>query len=143
MGVFDLDPCSNERSHVHAHYKFALPQDGLALAKIVPARTRTFINPPYTRGEVTRWIAAYAHTDFTFLLRWDPSTTWFAEMLKHARFAWFPLGERINFEPPPGVKGTSATMPHALYCKRAPNISKGLVVKLGAASAELDLLRSR
>ncbi len=35
------------------------------------------MNPPYSKGQVERWVAAYGHTRFCFLLRFDPSTTWF------------------------------------------------------------------
>lgn len=140
MGEFDLDPCSNERSHVQAARRYTLPVfDGLSYWSTVAASQRVFINPPYSQGQVIKWVWAYAHTDFTFLLRWDPSTAWFRELIYgaslhgRARFAWFPTGRRINFEAPPGVKASSSTMPHALYMKKEPNAAlkkHGLTVEL-------------
>ena len=143
MGEFDLDPCANERSHVKAIGRYALPRfDGLSYASTTQTHKRVFINPPYSQGQVIKWIEAYAHTDFTFLLRWDPSTAWFRELvygeqlygsLTRARFAWFPVGRRINFEAPPGVKASSSMMPHALYMKNEPNAALkkyGLTVEL-------------
>ncbi len=127
MGIFDLDPCSNERSHVHAalvcmNRPHVPGDDGLELAKRITQKTcRTFINPDYADGSVIRWVQAYCHTDFTFLLRYDPSTAWFKALLPHTRYLWFPLGRRINFEPPPGVKSSSSTMPHALFLRSPPN----------------------
>src|SRR5690606_30225668 len=80
---------------------------------------RTFINPPYSRGAVVRWIRHWRHTRFCFLLRWDPSTRWFEELLPHCTHVWFPP-RRINFEPPPGVKSSSNPFPHALYLRDPP-----------------------
>lgn len=122
MGAFDLDPCSNERSHVQAQVKVSLPDDGLTFGdRVALTPLRVFINPDYSNGSVIRWVNAYKCTDFTFLLRYDPSTAWFRALLPHTNYLWFPLGRRINFEPPPGVKASSSTMPHALFLRRFPN----------------------
>jgi len=67
---------------------------------------------------VLRWIRAYAHTRFCFLLRFDPSTKWFAELYDVCELVAIPRGRRINFEPPPGVKASSQTFPHALFYRR-------------------------
>lgn len=61
----------------------------------------------------------YRHTNFTFLLRWDPSTRWFEELWPHCWGAWFP-DERLEFEPPPGVTFSSNPFPHALYLANRP-----------------------
>lgn len=132
LGYFNLDPCSNARSHIQAKHvaNYQLGGDGL-LDNMAPgswrshsAKTinspdsscRTFINPPYARGQAVRWIRHWKHTNFTFLLRWDPSTKWFAELLPKCAYVWFP-NQRINFEPPPGVTSSSNPFPHALYMK--------------------------
>lgn len=136
--AFDLDPCSNPRSHIVARMKCmledggnGLPQEGDTGAFITthpkgPVGMRAgddwdvFINPPYERGSVIQWVRHYRHTNFTFLLKWDPSTEWFGELLPHCHYVWFPFGWRIAFEPPPGVKASSNPFPHALYM-RNPN----------------------
>ena len=118
LGAFDLDPCSNERSHVLARVRAfgrTPDDDGLALARFVPAAWRVFINPPYAKGSVSKWIRAYLHTNYVFLLRFDPSTQWFAQLAEARPFVWFPLGWRVEFEPPPGVVGSKNPFPHALF----------------------------
>jgi hypothetical protein len=134
IGDVHVDPCSNERSHVRARLRACGlhapayddgaavdPIDGLALAPLVPAEWLVFINPPYSRGQVLRWVRAYRHVDFQFLLRFDTSTEWFEELCAVARYVWFPRRRRIEFEPPPGVEFSSNPYPHGLYCRSRPN----------------------
>ena len=123
IGPVTLDPCSSERAHVQAQIRYTKEQNGLRYAKATPSKWRTFINPPYSRGSVLEWVHAYSHTDFIYLLRFDPSTVWFTEIMSHRPYIWFPKGKRIGFEPPPGVDGESNPFPHALYCKEPPNVS--------------------
>lgn len=117
LGEFTLDPCSNDRSTVQARetYQLGRGQDGLELAAAVPACWRVFVNPPYEGGAVVRWVRAYQHTRFCFLLRLDPSTKWFAELYARTQLILVPRGNRIQFEPPPGVKASSNPFPHALF----------------------------
>jgi len=118
LGRWDYDPCSNSRSHIEADHCFDLElrgQDGLVLARYVPRRARVFCNPPYSRGNVIKWVQAYRHTRFCFLLKHDPSTQWFAELIAYTATVCFPIGERIEFEPPPGVVADSNQFPHAFF----------------------------
>lgn len=119
IGPVDVDPCSNERSHVQARVRWGEAEDGIKLAPTVPADWSSYINPDYV--DVGTWIASYAHTRFMFLLRWDPSTAWFSRLAAVTRYAWFPIGRRIEFEPPPGVKSSSNPYPHALFMREPPN----------------------
>ncbi len=116
IGPVGVDPCSNERSTVRAAmtHRGGPGDDGLEWASNYTADARSFVNPPYSRGQVARWVEAYRHTDFCFLLRWDPSTRWFRSLMPYARGVWFPH-RRIDFTPPPGVKFSSNPFPHALY----------------------------
>lgn len=134
IGRVQFDPCSNERSHIDAVIRLILADgdngldeggpgsfhigtslDGTS-SRRAPKSWVTFINPPYARGQVSRWIAHYKHTRFICLLRWDPSTHWFSELVEECHYVWFPA-QRINFEPPPGVKSSSNPFPHALYLR--------------------------
>ena len=131
IGRVELDPCSNERSRIDTAQRCTgrgQLDDGLRA--IVPAVWRVFINPPYGPGEVVKWVRHYRHTCFIFLLRWDPSTEWFDELIGHCTHVWFPAGRRVNFEPPPRIESSSATFPHALFL-RAP--TPELLTRLGAA----------
>ncbi len=125
LGAFDLDPCSNVRACVQADRAFRLDagEDGLELAHTVPADSRVFINPPYSSGQVIRWVKAYEHTRFCFLLRFDPSTAWFAHLYRRSGLVVVPR-KRVNFQPPPGVKAFTNVYPHALFFARASDASE-------------------
>lgn len=119
LPTYDVDPCSNPRSHIRARERVMLErrQDGLRIS--AGSAMTVFCNPPYSRGQVIQWVHRYQNTDFTFLLRWDPSTKWFATLWPLCWGAWFP-NLRMNFEPPPGVKFSSNPFPHALYFAEKP-----------------------
>lgn len=129
LGQWDLDPCGNERSHIEAVRELRLDErgeDGLFFANQFDSETRAFINPPYARGQVIQWVNAYAHTRFCFLLKFDPSTDWFAELMRHTAVVMIPRGERIEFEPPVGVppeKAVGVQFPHAFFYAREADIS--------------------
>lgn len=120
LGSWDLDPCSNERSHIAASRTFSIAAgtDGLALAERMESVLRVFVNPPYSRGAVARWFSAYHHTRWCFLLRFDPSTEWFEQIYAASALICVPKGRRVNFEPPPGIKASSNVFPHALFYRR-------------------------
>jgi hypothetical protein len=131
IGEFDLDPCSNPRSHVKARktYQVERGEDGLDPSSFrLMGSCRTFINPPYSRDQVQRWIDAYKHTQFCFLLRFDPSTKWFQDIYDASGLIAIPRGRRINFEPPPGVSASSNVFPHALFY-RNPSDATGEVIR--------------
>lgn len=147
VGGVDLDPCANERGHIDARHKLygigGDEDDGLKVARNIPAAWSVFINPPYDQksGGVIRWIRAYTHTRFIFLLRFDPSTVWFDELLKSAGYLWFPSKaspeSRISFEPPPGIETSSNPYPHALYLREQPNAA---LVAAGRVLRTVDAL---
>ena len=131
IGHVELDPCSNERSHINTVQRctgHGQLDDGLRT--IVPDGWRVFINPPYGPGEVIKWVRHYRRTNFIFLLRWDPSTDWFDELIGHCTHEWFPKGRRVNFEPPPRIESSSAAFPHALFLR---NPAPDLLGRLAAA----------
>lgn len=130
IGKFDLDPCSNERSHIVAGSSFRLDfgEDGLERAAKVGHDWRVFVNPPYS--DVMPWIEAYRHTRFAFLLKLDPSTKWFAELIKHTELVLIPRGTRVQFEAPPGIppdKQIANPFPHALFYRRASDASAAII----------------
>lgn len=129
IGEFDLDPCSNERSHIRVGRTFSLEagQDGLAESKRVAGNLRVFVNPPYERDSVLRWYRAYKHTRWCFLLRFDPSTDWFDLIYDAAELIAVPRGRRVNFEAPPGVKASSNAIAHALYYRHAADATSAVI----------------
>lgn len=125
VGRWDLDPCSNERSHIDAARTFRLDQgrDGLTMAKYVPRSARVWINPPYSHGSVIKWVRAYRRTRFCFLVRFDVSTEWWSELWGSASVLATPW-TRVAFEPPPGVEEVPGSpFPHALVYAHEDDVS--------------------
>jgi hypothetical protein len=136
VGGFDLDPFSNNRSHISSDLACQLERgdDGLAgpgvgqfycsVNGIVTATEdwRVWIQPPY--DIVLRAIAHYKHARFTALLRLDPSTEWFSELHAASSLILVPRGDRIEFDPPPGVKASSNPFPHGFFYKHAEDATK-------------------
>lgn len=129
IGPVQLDPCSNERSHIQAERTFRLDreEDGLLLAETITEQTLCFINPPYS--DVMPWIDAYGHTRFIFLLKIDPSTKWFTALVELSAVILIPKGTRIQFEAPPGVpadKSHANPFPHGFFFAQESDIPPAL-----------------
>jgi len=128
VGPWDLDPATNERSYIKAAKTFMLDrgQDGIALARYVGKNTRCWINPPFSRGQVIKFVRAYRHTNFCFLLRLDYSTEWFAELEPHVGRILVPKNQRVAFDAPPGAVASSTPFPHGLLYKRAEDVTPAI-----------------
>lgn len=137
VGRFDLDPFANPRSHILAERVCMLEDGGdgfgggrpgvgaykcggrFPLYGTATEETRVWIQPDYSM--VDRALAHYAHTRFVALLKFDPRTEWFRRI--------FALSEAIRvlwnaeFEPPPGITGGGQSWPHALYYRRAEDVT--------------------
>lgn len=119
IGPVHLDPCGSARGTVQSVTTWLIErgEDGLDPARIatIEPRSLIYINCPYKRGAALAWIRAYAgFAGSMFLLRLDPSTEWFRTLIATHPVMWIP-GERVNFEPPPGVRSSSNPYPHALF----------------------------
>jgi hypothetical protein len=128
VGKFDLDPCSNDRSHIQAQCAYSLSrgQDGLFNASLWGEGDRVWINPPYSANQVIRWIRAYGHTRFCFLVRLDPSTGWYGELYNASELLLVPRGKRLDFDPPPGVAASSNPFPHVLAYRFAEDATDAI-----------------
>ncbi len=128
VGSWDLDPFSNQRSHVAAAKRCMLEDGGDGFgdgsgpgsyrvrsrdAEYADATTRVWLQPPYEI--VLDVVDHYKHTRFAALLRWAPDTRWFAALWPYVLAVAFPRGERLEFEPPEGVEASSNPYPHAIY----------------------------
>lgn len=137
VGAWDLDPFSNPRSHIASAARCMLEDGGDAfgggdpgmhrglyrigekygpsMTGVADELTRVWIQPPYEL--VAAAITHYGHTRFCALLRWSPDVkAWFPELWKRTAVVCHPFGERMEFEPPPGVeKSGDMPFPHALY----------------------------
>jgi hypothetical protein len=121
LGEFDLDPCSNERSHLQAFMRLTGDSgaqgdgmcnvDGLAIAWETQS---VYCNPPYSN--VMPWAAKLAAHDgpWCALLKLDPTTKWWATLMS-ASPTFAPFRKRIKFE---GDKAMTANFPSVLVFKR-------------------------
>lgn len=121
LGEFDLDPCSNARSHVHSEYRCGRGihpdghgweeyADGISFAWI----GSVYCNPPYS--DVGPWATKLAAHDgpWCALLKLDPTTRWWATLMS-ASPTFAPFRKRIKFE---GDKAMTANFPSVLVFKR-------------------------
>ena len=140
-GRYHVDPFSNPRSHIDALYHCALErgENGIVTHKIkgsfrsdgkthiAGVDDKVWFQPPYSI--VLQAFAHYEHTRFTALLRFDPSTEWFQRVYRRSALVLVPRLRRINFEPPPGVKASSSTVPHALLYSNADDATPAILRK--------------
>lgn len=142
VGPFRLDPFSNPRSHIRSEFSCQLERgdDGFGVGD--PDRRagsffvngdgyhrawpswRVWIQPDYEY--VIEAIQHYKHTRFTALLRLDPSTEWFDELHAASELILIPRGDRIEFDPPPGVKASSNPFPHGLFYAHAEDATPAI-----------------
>lgn len=103
LGPIELDPCGNARSIVGARREFRLErgEDGLARRWGGGAGLLVFTNPPYSRGNLGRWMAkcreeAADGAEVIALVPADTSTRWWHEEVRRAA-AFSLLKRRVRF----------------------------------------------
>ena len=87
---------------------------------VLTAAHRVWIQPPY--DIVPEALAHFGHTRLVALLRLDTSTGWFDTLWNLCEVIMVPRGDRIEFDPPPGVEGDANPFPHGLYYARAEDV---------------------
>jgi hypothetical protein len=103
LGPFDLDPASaNPRPWNCAERNITEVEDGLATAW--PIGARVYLNPPFNRYEVGRWIQKLAdHGRGIALLHARCEAAWFEPIWKRASGILF-MADRIHFHRPDGTR---------------------------------------
>lgn len=121
MGSIDVDPSSNfiAQNYVHANTFYILPDeeknnpviyignyaiDGLAQAWFTPDNKNVFCNPPYSAGNIdkfvdkaiTEWITAEKDSQMIILVNSADDTKWYQQLLKYSQATLFVKG-RIKF----------------------------------------------
>jgi hypothetical protein len=95
LGRFDLDPCSNPRSHIIATrtYQLERGENGLTL----PWAGLTWVNGPYS--DPLPWCQRLrAHSEpWVSLWKLDTTTAWFAVLVSSGA-NWAPFRKRLKFE---------------------------------------------
>lgn len=143
VGHFDVDPFTNERSHIDADAECILERgdngfgdgtpgsyfvNGIGLQRATEA-TRVWLQPDY--AFVNEAFAHYRHARWTALLRFDPRvTSWFRAIYRASGLV--VVLRKCEFEPPPGVETSSNPTIHALYYRSADDVTDA-VLRLGYA----------
>ncbi len=157
LPTFELDPFSNERSHIRAAVSLTLERsdDGYGIdAATAGSYFRAASNGPHAHrghrgafGHATPdarvWLQPdynetllawrhYRHTRWIALLRFDPRTEWFE--LVYSASEWVgvlpnsPGKSSFEFDKPPGAEhGAGNTFPHALYARYAEDVMPGML----------------
>lgn len=139
VGSWDLDAFSNGRSHIVAPDTCMLERgdDGFGdgtpgsyrigdVLRTAIKSTRFWGQPEYHNAFVVRALEHYGHTRFCFLLRLDTSTGWFEQLWSISEVIMIPRGERIEFEPPPGVESSSNPYPHGFYYRSVDDVTDAI-----------------
>lgn len=97
LGAFDLDPCSNPRSHIRAlrSYQLERGEDGLAL----PWAGSVWVNGPYS--DPLPWCQRLRAHEAPWASLWklDTTTEWF-RVLMLSGASWAPFKKRLRYERP-------------------------------------------
>jgi DNA N-6-adenine-methyltransferase (Dam) len=97
LGPFDLDPCAADPR------PWNCAEDNWATGGLDrPWQGRVWLNPPFDRYEVGKWIARLAaHGCGTALLHARTEAAWFEPVWRHARGILF-MADRLHFHYPDG-----------------------------------------
>lgn len=102
-GPFDLDPCAAEPRPWDCAYNNISQPRGLDL----PWFGRVWLNPPFHRYEVARWIKKMAvHNNGIALLHARTEAEWFEPVWSAARAILF-LADRVYFHYPDGTRASA------------------------------------
>lgn len=129
IGTVWIDVCTNANSHIVATRDWRLErgQDAIKGARYLPRKDRcpgiVFCNPPYSKGNVIRFVRAFCRTRFLFLVRQDTSTRWWRELWPYVGLQCTPI-KRVDFDMPPDadeddVEDSSNPYPHVLLYANA------------------------
>ena len=101
----DVDPCTSSENPVRAHRYIAPPGDGLTEPWGLLPGELAWLNPPYSSGQIARWIARAAEqmhgvsAHLCVLVPCDPTTAWWARLHDWAA-ARVDLSSRVRFVDP-------------------------------------------
>jgi len=111
IGPVDLDPCSNEHSHIQARCRVAPPADGLCVEWF----GRTFVNPPYSAplAWARKAVASRGAATTAMLVKLDPTTRWWEALIDGGGQVHL-FRHRLRFESPADSRGMVANFPSAL-----------------------------
>jgi len=97
LGPFDLDPaCAPNMPWATAPIVYTAADDGLS--KIWPSHARVFLNPPYSKALIGRFMRRMAeHNHGTALVNARTDTAWFTRYVWQAATAVLFIYQRVRF----------------------------------------------
>ena len=111
LGAFDLDPCGSEHWPIADTTYSAPADDGLSL----PWFGRVWLNPPYNRSVIFRWMLRMAqHNCGTALVFARTDTKWFQQLVFGFASGLLFIENRIRFYFPNKTQATSGVAPSVL-----------------------------
>lgn len=115
LGTFDLDPCAaNPRPWDCALMNFDESVGGLT--QVWPQNWRVYLNPPFDRYEVGKWIKKLAEHNYgTALLHVRTEAAWFEPVWQRASAILF-LADRLYFHYPDGRRAEANSGAPACLC---------------------------
>ena len=115
LGPFDLDPCAADpRPWDCASENWTV--GGLDLAPCTRWQGRVWLNPPFDRYEVGKWIRKLAdHGNGTALLHARTEAEWFEPVWQQAKAILF-LADRLYFHYPDGSRALANSGAPACLC---------------------------
>lgn len=138
LGYFDLDPCSNSRSHIQAGewcgFDHALvdQRDGLAFDW---THRSAFVNPPYSNALPWALKLAAHKSPWVALVKLDPTTEWF-RVLKTACSWSASFRIRLKFERPDKPPMTANFPSHLFWYRWQPSAELRELLWMPGAKSE-------
>jgi hypothetical protein len=110
LGDFDMDPCSNDASHISSTNRHTEKTNGLEWEWT----GSVFVNPPYSNPLPWCQRLAEHKAPWCALLKLDPTTKWWAALMQ-ANPTIAPFRRRLKFE---GEQSMTANFPSVLVWNR-------------------------
>lgn len=99
LGPFDMDPCASYiQHHPTAARMYCLFHDGSGLMMKWPKNDSVWLNPPYDRLDIAKWIERLAdHGNGIALIYSRTDTNWFQDHVLFRAKALYFIRQRVKF----------------------------------------------
>ena len=118
LAPIGLDPCAPASNPTEARIFFTEAEDGLAQTWLCRPGELVFVNPPYGRGELSRWASKVVESrglEVLVLTPCDLGTRWARVLFQGGARALCGWHGRIAFVRPDGTYETGAKQPSLFW----------------------------